>query len=237
MEVFTNAFSVDFMGRYFHVLFGIVWIGTLYYFNFMQVPFFGETDAATKNNAIVKLVPRALKWFRWGAMFTFLSGLWLLWSKYGPSMSDGSYMSGTGGLTITVGMTLGILMFLNVWLIIWPKQKIVIASTTAVLSGGAANPAAAAAGARALVASRTNTLFSIPMLFFMVASAHYPIRSNPEGSPYAMFGTIMLLITIIEINAIKGKLVGPLKSVVGVIHAGLALLFLFFAMLASVSVL
>jgi uncharacterized membrane protein len=235
MEVISGM-TGDFLFRFLHIFFGIIWIGTLYYFNFMQTPFFGETDASTKNNAISKLVPRALWWFRWGAMFTFVFGLILLWYKYGAGITQGGFMMGSGGMTITIGMTLGILMFLNVWLIIWPKQKIVIASTQAVLGGGAANPAAAAAGARASVASRTNTLFSIPMLFFMVASGHYPIRGNPDSSTlWPFFGTVMLIIALIELNAIKGKLVGPLKTIPGVIHAGLGLIVIFFGLLAVVS--
>jgi uncharacterized membrane protein len=236
MEVISNL-TGDFLWRFFHIFFGIIWIGTLYYFNFMQTPFFGETDAATKNNAIIKLVPRALKWFRWGAMATFITGVILLWVKYGPAMMDGSFMYGTGGMTISLGVLMATLMFLNVWLIIWPKQKIVIASTVGVAAGKPADPNAAAAGARAGVASRTNTLFSIPMLFFMVASGHYPIRGNSEsGATMAVFGTITLLILAIEANAVKGKLVGPLKTVPGVIHAGLGLIILFFGGLAFVSV-
>ena len=69
---------IYFLMRWLHYVFGIIWIGHLYYFNFTQAPFFGETDAATKSNAIQKLVPRALWWFRWGAMFTFITGLIML---------------------------------------------------------------------------------------------------------------------------------------------------------------
>ncbi len=235
MEVLQHL-SGDFLWRFFHIFFGIIWIGTLYYFNFMQTPFFAETDASTKNNAVSKLVPRALWWFRWGAMFTFLTGLILFYVKYWPSMTDGSFMKGAGGLTISMGATLGILMFLNVWLIIWPAQKVVIASTNAVLGGGQADPKAAAAAARAGVASRTNTLFSIPMLLFMVASGHFPMLVNPDvRAAMPVFGVLTLIVLAIEANAVKGKMVGPLKTVKGVIHAGLAMSVIFFVAIALVS--
>ena len=75
--LFTTE-GIQFVLRWLHFFFGVIWIGHLYYFNFVQGPFFNETDAGTKSNAIQKLVPRALWWFRWGAMGTFLSGLGIL---------------------------------------------------------------------------------------------------------------------------------------------------------------
>ncbi len=101
-------------------------------------------------------------YFRWAAMFTFLTGVYML-----------AYRHPGWTLDITIGATMGTLMFLNVWLIIWPNQKIMIASNQQVKGGGQALPEAAAAGPKAGLASRTNTLFSIPMLFFMGASAHF----------------------------------------------------------------
>jgi uncharacterized membrane protein len=144
-----------------HVFAGVTWIGILYYFNFVQTEFFKETDAAAKSAAISKLVPRALWWFRYGALLTFISGLALA-----------GFLASAVNFYIMIGMLMGTLMFLNVWLIIWPAQQIVIASTDAVIAGGEANPAAAGALAKAGLASRTNTLFSLPMLFFMGASSH-----------------------------------------------------------------
>ena len=104
--------AVAFLLRWIHLLAGVAWIGLLWYFNFVQGEYFKEADASSKSDAIRKLVPRALWWFRWGAMFTFLSGIALLGVKH---------LTGYG---IIVGAALGILMFLNVWLVIWPKQKI-----------------------------------------------------------------------------------------------------------------
>lgn len=211
--------ALAFLFRWIHLLAGVAWIGLLWYFNFVQGEYFKEADAAAKSDAIRKLVPRALWWFRWGAMFTFLSGLAMLGAKH---------LSGYG---IIVGSTLGTLMFLNVWLIIWPNQKVVIASAEKVAGGGEADPAAAGALAKAGLASRTNTLFSIPMLFFMASSVHLaqlatPVHKAGIVSLLVVFGLILLL----EINAIKGK-TGPMTSVKGVIHMGLLLtLVLYLAM-------
>jgi uncharacterized membrane protein len=201
--------------RWIHFLSGVTWIGLLYYFNFVQGSFFGETDPTTKSNVTQKLVPRALWWFRWGAMFTFLSGI--IYIGMSPQSWHNSW-----GVAIGTGATLGTLMFLNVWLIIWPKQKIVIQSAAQVAGGGKALPEAAAAGARAGVASRTNTLFSIPMLFFMGASQHLGIQVSPEKSLVPMVAVLAVIIGLIQLNAIKGK-PGPMASVKGVIHLGLAL--------------
>ncbi|HAJ75798.1 MAG TPA: antitermination protein NusG [Gammaproteobacteria bacterium] len=207
---------ISYLFRWIHFFAGVVWIGLLYYFNFVQTEFFKETDATTKSAAISKLVPRALWWFRYGALLTFLSGLALA-----------AYLASATNYYIVIGMLLGTLMFLNVWLIIWPKQKIVIASNEQVLGGGEALPEAAGALAKAGLASRTNTLFSLPMLFFMGASAHLsgagrvPMSSDGSASVLAMALTVLIIVAL-EFNAIKGK-TGPMTSVVGVIHCGIGL--------------
>jgi uncharacterized membrane protein len=196
---------------------GVAWIGLLYYFNFVQTEFFKETTAEAKASAISKLVPRALWWFRYGALFTFLSGVILA-----------AYLGGAINYYITLGMVLGTLMFLNVWLIIWPNQKIVIASNDQVLDGGEAIADAAGALGKAGLASRTNTLFSLPMLFFMGASGHLngigriPMSSEDSASLAAMILTLIIVVAL-EINAIKGK-TGPMTSVKGVIHCGVGLM-------------
>ena len=163
----------QFMLRWVHFLAGITWIGILYYFNFVQTPFFAETEAGVRTAAIQKLVPRALWWFRWGAMFTFLAGISIYLMRM-SEMGAGLFYSSPYGVTITVGGLLGTLMFLNVWLVIWPNQQVVIASANQVASGGQALPAAAGSGRRSGLASRTNTVFSIPMLLYMGAASHFP---------------------------------------------------------------
>jgi uncharacterized membrane protein len=203
--------ALAFLFRWVHLLAGVAWIGLLWYFNFVQGEYFKEADASSKSDAIRKLVPRALWWFRWGAMFTFISGVAMIGAKH------------LNGYGILVGALLGTFMFLNVWLIIWPNQKIVIASAEQEAAGGDADPAAANALAKAGLASRTNTLFSFPMLFFMASSVHLaqlskPITSASLLSLIGVFGLIVLL----EINAIMGKQ-GPMTSVKGVIHMGLVL--------------
>jgi uncharacterized membrane protein len=209
-----------FLVRWLHVFFGVVWIGMLYYFNFVQGAFFAETDATTKSNAIQKLLPRALWWFRWGAMGTFLMGLVML-AYYGQQLGP-DFMKQPYGIAIMTGSTLGILMFLNVWLVIWPKQQIVIQSATQAATGGAALPTAAAAGARALVASRTNTLFSMPMLFFMLGARHLSFAISPTANLGILALVLAIIIGALELNALKGK-TGPLTTVKGVVHCSIAL--------------
>ena len=101
--------------RWAHILVGITWIGILYYFNFVQTEYFKEAEETSRKDAVSKLVPRALWWFRWAAFFTFLTGLVLLY-----------FITMRINLDIMLGATMGTLMMLNVWGIIWPNQKIVI---------------------------------------------------------------------------------------------------------------
>ena len=200
---------VDFLARWSHILFGITWIGLLYYFNFVQTEYFKEAEDTARVDAFSKLVPRALWYFRWAALLTFLTGLVMLGYRGSASTAD-----------IIVGSVLGTLMLLNVWGIIWRNQKIVIASNQAVAAGGEADPAAAEAAPKAALASRTNTLFSIPMLWFMVASAHMP-----SGSMMANTQAIVIccvIIALLEANAIWGKQY-TMTTVKGVIASGLVL--------------
>jgi len=113
-------------------------------------------------------------------------------------------------------------MFLNVWLIIWPNQKIVIESATLAASGKAALPQAAAAGAKALLASRTNTLFSFAMLFFMAGARNLTLSTDENSNFTLALWVPIILVLLIELNAIKGKL-GPMATVKGVIHMGIVL--------------
>jgi len=200
---------IDYLARWGHFLAGITWIGLLYYFNFVQGEYFKEADPGARTDAFTKLVPRALWWFRWGAMFTFLTGLVLIGFRGAGVTVD-----------ITVGAVLGTLMFLNVWLIIWPNQKIVIESNTRVKAGGEALPEAAGAAPKAGLASRTNTLFSIPMLFFMGSSAHYA-HGGLNNNTTALI-VALVIIAALELNAIFGKQ-GPMTTVRGVIVSGLVL--------------
>ena len=177
MALFSSE-GVEFIFRWGHFLAGITWIGILYYFNFIQGSWFKETDASAKSAAVQKLVPRALWWFRWGAMGTWITGMYIIWHK--GNMAGAEVYQTSWGLMILTGALLGTCMFLNVWLIIWPAQKVVIASAVQTAGGGQAIPEAAACGAKAGLASRTNTLFSIPLLFFMGAASHLPWKCLEE---------------------------------------------------------
>jgi uncharacterized membrane protein len=217
-----------FILRWIHFLAGVTWIGILYYFNFVQTPFFAETEAPVRTGAIQKLVPRALWWFRWGAMFTFLAGIGIYLIRM-HEMGGGLFFSSPYGLTITVGGLIGTLMFLNVWLVIWPKQQIVIASTNQVASGGQALAEAAGAARRAALTSRTNTVFSVPMLFFMGAASHYPSMVGTFGHiderGYFWF-LVIVIIAAFECNALigtQGAAKKPLDSVNGALWYGFLL--------------
>lgn len=203
MELLT----LDFLARWSHTLFGITWIGMLYYFNFVQGGYFKQASPEGLADAKAKLAPSALWWFRWGAMFTFLTGVILL----------GVVGSRINSFTV-LAATLGTVMFLNVWLVIWPNQKIALG----IIPGGDA----AAAGAKALLASRTNTLFSAPMLMGMFASFHgggggmYPLSA--QGASYTGLIVALVVVALLEANALFGKQ-GPMTTVKGVIGCSLAL--------------
>ena len=198
-----------FVSRWLHVVVGITWIGLLYYFNFVQVPAFAEMEAAVRNNAIDKLASRALWWFRWAAAATLVTGLLILIIQKDGDKSQlfsGDYFKSVSGMAIATGVLLAVTMFLNVWLVIWPNQKKVIANARNVQAGGEADPDAAAAGRKALLASRMNAIFSLPMLFFMVGTSHFLggfFKPFPEGSDRAVYWIIAIVIWgLLELNAL-----------------------------------
>ena len=167
--------NVHLIVRWLHVIAGITWVGHLYFFNFVNVPLQGALDDATKKAVNPQLMPRALWWFRWGAMITFLAGLTLFTLTYfytpGQGFGPTSLLVDTDGLTaramwIFFGMLLASIMWFNVWMIIWPAQR-------RLLTGKVPADRVAAVRRRAFLASRTNTFLSGPMLFGMLAPAHY----------------------------------------------------------------
>jgi uncharacterized membrane protein len=214
--------------RWLHFLAGITWIGMLYFFNLVNVGLMKALDAPTKGKVIPELMPRTLFWFRWGAVFTFLSGFiyygiiisneprtghvlltWIVlvvaaWALIRlvlrPSQGalnngrvlfvlfaalalvlgillwklNGGEGTSTRAISIGIGGAYGTIMFLNVWLVIWPNQKKIIAWTKENAEKGTAIPPESAKLARqAFLASRTNAWLSIPMLFFMGAAGHF----------------------------------------------------------------
>lgn len=217
--------ALHFINRYLHVFFAVIWIGHLYYFNFVQGAFMAETDAGAKSQVLQKLLPRALWWFRYGALGTFITGLIMLMIRAHIDAKGGGFAN-PYWINILTGALLATLMFLNVWLVIWPKQQIVMKSAALAAGGGQPLPEAPAAAAKALLASRTNTLFSIPMLFFMLSAGHlsYGIA---EGSQIALYYICLLLIAGgLQANALFGKL-GPITTIKGVITSGFALTLVF----------
>ncbi len=212
-----------FILRWIHFMAGITWIGILYYFNFVQGSWFQETDPSAKKAAVQKLLPRALWWFRWGAMFTFLSGTLILLIRANAGGLE--IFESSWGILILTGTTLGTLMFLNVWMIIWPNQRIVIAA-----ANGADHPNAADCGAKAALASRTNTLFSIPLLFFMGSANHLPMDVGYEFSVTWLFVVLAVVIGALQVNAVIGK-TACMTSVKGVICSGFGLTIVLYAII------
>ena len=152
--------------RYFHVVSGIMWIGLLWYFNFVQVPNMSKIDDAHKPAITKVIAPAALFWFRWAAVATIITGLIVAYlNGYLHQAMILGIGTGVSKFTaIGIGMWLGIIMACNVWFIIWPNQKKVLGLVEVAAED---KPIAAK---RALIASRTNTLLSLPMLLTMVVA-------------------------------------------------------------------
>jgi uncharacterized membrane protein len=205
--------------RWWHVVFGVAWIGLLYYFNFVQVPSFPTMEAPHRNGAIDKLVPRALWYFRYAALATAATGILML------AINASSYNDiKTAFNAILMGSLFGLVMLANVWLVIWPNQQIVIANARGLLAGNAADPAAAGAGRKALLASRTNAIFSIPMLMFMTGTQNY--FAGVEPTYVIVWIVVLAVIAVLELSALgfiggmEGPLTKPLASHKNIAHIG-----------------
>ena len=167
-----------FVLRWLHVVAGVMWIGLLWYFNFVQIPTMPKVPDELKKGVSGYIAPAALFWFRWAAMATFVLGIILalrnnyLLEAYTLDFSDGAagWPVVPKYLAIGIGMWLGTIMWFNVWFVIWPNQQ------KALNIGGKYSdlpaPDKAAAGKTAMIFSRINTLLSVPMLFSMVAASH-----------------------------------------------------------------
>ena len=228
-----------FLLRWFHFLAGITWIGLLYYFNFVQTPFFATAEAPVRTGMLAGgLVSRALWWFRWGAMFTFITGWLIIFHKMGQLGVLG-FFNTSYGMAIFFGAMLGSLMWFNVWFVIWPAQQVVMASATQVSKGGQAIPEAAARGQRGGFASRTNTMLSIPMLFFMGTASHLTLfAATTRGAKIGALILLLIVLAAAEFNAMVGttgagkKMLSTLKGtfwggfvLTAILYFGLELLF------------
>lgn len=151
--------------RFAHVFAGVLWIGLLYYFNFVQIPTMPKVPPELKGGISGYIAPAALFWFRWAALATVILGLLV------AELSQGGYVVNAltleeGFRTIGIGMWLGIIMAANVWFVIWPNQKKALGIVTV------DDAVKARSAATAMMASRTNLILSIPMLYCMVAQTH-----------------------------------------------------------------
>ena len=154
------------LGRWFHIGSGVLWIGLLYYFNFVQVAALaaaGKDTPPTGAGITKHVAPRALFFFRWAAVLTVLMGLMML----GDKVDDALFFKDRAYVPIGIGAWLGLIMFFNVWVLIWPNQKKILGIVSAT------DEEKGKARRIAFLASRTNTMLSLPMLFFMSFSATF----------------------------------------------------------------
>jgi uncharacterized membrane protein len=212
MEIFhriglAEAFRIS------HVIVAIMWMGLLWFFNFVQTPAYAEMEAGSRNDAFDKLTWRALWWFRWSAAATVVFGLLIIAIAPKGSYGKDFWVHSAAGPTLAIGILFGLVMFLNVWLVIWPNQQVVIANARTLKGGGEANPNAAASARAGAMASRQNTIFSLPLLVFMVGAAHFynagpnfnDYISSSKAIIYLIIGIVVLV--VLEANAL-GKISG-----------------------------
>ena len=186
METLTSPPFIDLVLRWSHVIFGMIWIGHLYFFNLVNVPFQGGLDKELKAKVNPALLLRALWWFRWGAMYTLIFGLALFVYDYiapGKAMHDPEGKMTGRAMWIQFAMLLAIIMFINVWFVIWPRQKKILGG----LLSGTPAPDAARLAATAGKVSRINLYLSGPMLFAMLGAQHLGAMTTP-----ALIATIVV---------------------------------------------
>jgi uncharacterized membrane protein len=208
--------GIEFLSRWGHYLFGVTWIGILYYFNFVQVPAYAELSAGARTEALEYNTRRALWWFRWAAVFTILTGLLIIGLNSGDNAGEYAF-DNVWGTSIFTGGLIGIVMGANVWMVIWPNQQVVLANAKNVLAGGEANPAAPTHARAAAMASRTNAFLSIPMLWFMAFTSHFSPRFGEgageiDGGKAAIYWILILafiaVVELIGLGMIGGRGVG-----------------------------
>ena len=155
--------------RFFHVLSGVLWIGLLYYFNMVQIPTMPKVPAELKGGVSKYIAPEALFWFRWAAVATLLTGLFVAETNPSGRYLVDALIFREGFRVIGTGMWLGIIMAANVWFVIWPNQKRALGLVEA------SDEAKASSARTAMLASRTNFVLSIPMLYCMVTQFYLPV--------------------------------------------------------------
>ncbi|MFL5308672.1 MAG: urate hydroxylase PuuD [Polyangia bacterium] len=178
MDALFSVAAAALFVRWAHVIFGVIWLGHLYFFNLVNVPFQADLDKELKPKVNPKLLLRAFYWFRWSAMYTLILGLVLFgWHYMGPEhlmKDEAGHITGRAEW-IQFGMLLGIIMWFNVWFVIWPRQKKILGG----LASGTPHPDAAKLAATAGKASRFNTFASGPLLFAMLGAPHFAVMNGP----------------------------------------------------------
>lgn len=194
-----------------HVIFAVMWMGLLWFFNFVQVPAFAEMDAAARNNALDKQGWRALWWFRHAAWMTVGSGLIIMMIEgFGDDGYGSSFFKSPSGGMLSLAIILSIIMLYNVWMVIWPNQQIVIANARNVSSGGEADPSAPGAARKAAMASRQNMIFSFTVFIGMVGTQHFfhgYVADTDDGLPGTGIRILFYLLGlafagVMEVNAL-----------------------------------
>ncbi len=157
-----------------HVMFAVMWMGLLWFFNFVQVPAYAEMEAGARNSALDKVTWRALWWFRHGAWMTVASGLLtMVIVGFDDDGYSGDYFKSPSGGMLAAAILFSVIMLYNVWMVIWPNQQIVIGNARKVAAGGEADPAAPAAARKAALASRQNMIFSFTVFLGMVGASNF----------------------------------------------------------------
>ena len=208
MEIFTQSGLLGSF-RLLHILAAVVWMGLLYFFNFIQTPAYAEMKPAARNNAFDKVTWRALWWFRWGSVATWVTGLLILavGAMGDIKIYNGAFFKSPRGMVFSTAFLFAFIMLYNVWMVIWRAQQVVIANARAVQGGGEANPDAPKSERAGAMASRQNTIFSFTVFMAMVgttflfATDHW--ASEVAGGKRIVWWLIMIAIAVVmEMNAL-----------------------------------
>jgi uncharacterized membrane protein len=175
--------------RWFHIFAGLIWIGHLYFFNFVNVPFQAALDKELKPKVNPALLLRALWWFRWGAVWTFVFGIVLFVQLYwmGGLLWDADNRLSKRAMWILLGGGFGSIMLANVWFVIWPAQRQILGGLL-----GSTPPAPPEVPKRALMFSRINTWLSAPMLMGMIAGSHADVWTSMPPWSHGVFLLLIL---------------------------------------------
>jgi uncharacterized membrane protein len=178
--------------RWVHIMAGVTWIGLLWFYNYMNGPFSNALEPEVRAKVIPQLMPRTLWWFRWGAAFTWLSGVYYAYGLLAKTDPEGTMhwiTQNNRGQWITMGFVYGTIMAFNVWFMIWPRQKKIISAT---IKGE--NPPEKAAWAKtATNCSRVNTYLSIPLIFAMGAANHM-VNRPADGTGFLVNAAVVSVI-------------------------------------------